>query len=45
MFCSRGASLTGLTVIDTVAVFEVSGPSHAGPGAPQLSGSPRSLTR
>ena len=40
-----GASLIGLTVIETVWVVEVSGGSHAGPGAPQLSGSPRSVTR
>ncbi len=42
---SDGVSLTGSTVIDTVWVVEVSGASHAGAGAPQLSGSPRSMTR
>src|SRR5688572_27387514 len=40
-----GASLTAPTVIETVTVADVSGASHAGPGTPQLSGSPRSVTR
>ena len=40
-----GVSLTGSTVIETVSVLDVSGPSQPGPGAPQLSGSPRSVTR
>ena len=38
-----GASLTGLIVIVTVFVSLESGASQAGP-APQLSGSPRSVT-
>ena len=40
---ASGVSLTGLTVIDTVSVVDVSGSSHPA-GAPQLSGSPRSVT-
>jgi hypothetical protein len=37
--------LTALTVIETVCVLDVSGPSQPGAGTPQLSGSPRSVTR
>ena len=33
-----------LTVIETVAALEVSAAAQAGPGAPQLSGLPRSVT-
>ena len=37
-----GASLTAFTVIETVSVLELSGPSQG--AAEQLSGSPRSVT-
>ena len=39
-----GAVLTGLTVIETVAGDDVSAAEQPGPGAPQLSGEPRSVT-
>jgi hypothetical protein len=39
-----GASFTGVTVMDTVAGAEVSAAAQLGLGAPQLSGSPRSVT-
>src|SRR5215208_6574212 len=39
---ATGASLTGVTVIVTVSVFDVAGASHGGLAQP--SGSPRSVT-
>ncbi len=39
-----GLSLTGLTVIETVLIALVSAASQLVLGAPQLSGSPRSVT-
>src|SRR4051812_35574767 len=39
-----GAVLTGVTVIATCAGALVSAAAHVGPGAPQLSGAPRSVT-
>jgi hypothetical protein len=39
-----GAVFTARTVILTVAAVDVSGAEQSGPGAPQLSGLPRSVT-